>query len=181
MKKLFILLFLFFFIYGCDTLLIKNVTIQIEESKIITTVTSPNNSYKYFGGITKEELCTEYIERLKKTLNKGKLHLVESNADYVLKIDRIDIMELVIVEYYDNMYWDLSHVNITTEATFNNTQMDIPKKLISKTENSEKLNIYTKKDVLHINIKSFDGINGSIKNNTQELRQKVKTEIKKKY
>jgi len=184
MKKLMIFALPVLMLSGCDSILMKNTTVQINASQAITTVTLPDGDYKYFGGLTKEELKDAYVDQLTKRLNNGRIHVVESGADFVLNVNRIDVTESVVNEFYDNENWKLSRVNIRAEATFNKNMVDIPTVLVFESESKEDLNTNSKKGHKgskgnYVDITGFGGSEGAMRENAREARKKVKAEIKK--
>lgn len=184
MKKLMIFALPVLMLSGCDSILMKNTTVQINASQVVTTVTLPDGDSKYFGSMTKEQLRDEYVDQLTKRLNNGRIHVVESGADYVLNLNRIDVTESVVNEFYDNQNWKLSRVNIRAEATFNKNMVDIPTILVFETESKEDLNTNAKKGHKsskgnHVDITGFGGSEGAMRDNGRDARKKVKAEIKK--
>jgi hypothetical protein len=183
MKKLLLLALPVIMLTSCDKILLKNVSVQIDASSAVTTVALPDGEYKYFGGMTKEELKEQYITELRQKLNSGKIHVVESGADYVLRVERIEIIEEIDHEYYDDTDWGLSRVSIRTTATINQNQVDIPNNMIFETESREELDTDSKKgkkgkNGKYIEIDGFGGREGAMRENATVARKEVKEYVK---
>lgn len=169
---------------GCGKLVLQPTTVQIDASEAIVTTSFPDQEYKYFGGMTRDELRQEYVESLTRELNRGKITVVESGADYVIKIDRISIVEEVETEFMDNQTWKLSRVGVSANSTILQNVEDIPNQMIFETNSEETLEEDKKgKDKYGkghggVELRGFGGMDGALNTHAEHMRSELKEHFK---
>ncbi len=188
MKRLLLLALPLMVFTSCEKIMLKQTNVQIDASNAVTTVALPDGEYKYFGNLTKEELKEAYVRELTERLNSGKIHVVESNPDYIIRLELIEVIERVEHEWYDDTDWALSSVAIRATATVNPVQVDIPRNMVWESESTEELDTDSKKGSKHakdgkkghggVAIDGFGGMEGALRDNTKESRTRLKKYFK---
>ncbi len=169
-KSILLLLTLCLGLFSCKKIK-DETTIAVElDKQIEANVYCPENG-DYLNEYSKAGIVSKYIEELEEELNRGKLKVVDGNADYVLYINRLVLDEDVEEEWHDGGVIELSTIDSDASFSLHNMKEDLPRSFAIGESVSETV-CYDKDDNPHE--QGFGGLAGAFEKPGKATYKKVK-------